>query len=108
MAAAVISMLIWDIARDDGRPPVIAAEAGRVTASAVGFTVEIKVRNRSPATAARVEIEGTLRRDAMPVETSRVVMDYIPGHSTRRGGLFFTSDPRRSQLTLRPLGYAQP
>ena len=41
-------------------------------------------------------------------ETSRVVFDYVPGHSVRQGGLFFTRDPRTGHLTLRARGYSAP
>jgi uncharacterized protein (TIGR02588 family) len=89
-------------------PPMITVAAERIVQSGSGFVVEIAVRNRSPATAAAVEIEGALKQGGQTVETSKAILDYVPGNSERRGGLFFLEDPRPYQLELRPLGYAEP
>jgi uncharacterized protein (TIGR02588 family) len=42
------------------------------------------------------------------IESSAAVLDYVPGESVRRGGLFFSTDPRVHRLTLRAHGYQQP
>jgi uncharacterized protein (TIGR02588 family) len=36
------------------------------------------------------------------------VFDYVPGHSVRQGGLFFTRDPRSGHLSVRARGYSAP
>ena len=38
----------------------------------------------------------------------RARIDYVPGHSVRQGGLFFTRDPRTGHLSLRARGYSAP
>ena len=35
-------------------------------------------------------------------------LDYLPPHSKRRGGLFFTRDPRQFELQARAFGYEEP
>src|SRR5690606_35910898 len=108
IALAVIVLLARDLARSTGSPPAVRVETGSVSTGAGGFAVEILARNESGAVAAGVEIEGVLRQGTQVVETARVTLDYIPGHSVRRGGLFFTHDPRALNLSVRPLGYAVP
>ena len=66
------------------------------------WLVRFEAHNRSPVTAAQVLIEGALPGG----ETSTATIDYIPGRSTRGGGLVFTQEPRGVQL--RPLGYQDP
>jgi len=73
-----------------------------------GFVVEIVARNPSGATAAAVEIEGVLKSGETEVETSGLTLDYVPGHAERKGGLFFSKDPRSYQLEVRALGYQRP
>ena len=59
------------------------------------------------ARGAQVKIEGILSGGGAD-EISRVVFDYVPGHSVRQGGLFFTRDPRTGHLSLRARGYPAP
>lgn len=95
------------IARDafgsgDQLAPDIAVAATGVRRSGAGFLVEFEARNLSPITAAQVTIEGKLPGG----ETSMATIDYVPGRSSRRGGLYFGEDPRGAQL--RALGYQDP
>ena len=94
--------------REPGQPPAIEAAALKVTAVPSGFVVEIEAVNRSGGNAAIVEIEGALMAGGNPVETSSLTFDYVPGHATRKGGLFFRKDPRAHRLELRALGYQAP
>jgi uncharacterized protein (TIGR02588 family) len=66
------------------------------------WLVRFEARNASPVTAAQVTIEGVLPGG----ETSTAVIDYIPGRSTRGGGLVFSQEP--AGVRLRPLGYQDP
>lgn len=66
------------------------------------WLIRFDAHNRSPVTAAQVTIEGTLPGG----ETSTATIDYIPGRSTRGGGLVFTTDPQA--VRLRPLGFQDP
>jgi uncharacterized protein (TIGR02588 family) len=70
--------------------------------------VQIPVINHGGLTAAQLRIEGRLTDENRYVETSEVVIDYFPVNSRRRGGLFFTRDPRQDTLQLRAKGYADP
>lgn len=93
---------------ETAQPPAIEVVAGRVTPIQAGFVVEVTALNRSGGTAAGVEVEGALMSGTDEVETSGLTFDYVPGHAQRRGGLFFTQDPRRHRLQLRALGYQAP
>ncbi|HTU09777.1 MAG TPA: hypothetical protein VMG08_02670 [Allosphingosinicella sp.] len=66
------------------------------------WLVRFEAHNRAPTTAAQVQIEGTLPGG----ETSVATIDYIPGRSTRGGGLVFSQRP--DGVRLRPLGYQDP
>jgi uncharacterized protein (TIGR02588 family) len=90
------------------RPPAIHVRVEGVVPSPAGFVVQIAATNRSGATAASVEVEGELKSGDTSVETSGAVFDYVPGHGTRKGGLFFRNDPRLHQLEVRALGYQAP
>lgn len=93
---------------DSSQPPAIEVRATGVTVVPSGYLVEIAATNRSGGTAAAVAIEGVLKSGETEVETSSLTLDYVPGHAERKGGLFFTRDPRRHRLEVRPLGYQAP
>ena len=88
--------------------PAIEVRATRVVQTPTGFVVEIVAANHAGGTAAAVQIEGTLASAGAEVETSSLTRDYVPGHAERKGGLFFTRDPRRHRLEVRALGYQAP
>jgi len=88
--------------------PAIEIRATSVAKAGSGYVVGIEAVNLSGGTAASVEVEGVLSDGAAAVETSSVTLDYVPGHSTRSGGLFFREDPRRHTLQLRALGFQTP
>ncbi len=90
------------------RLPSIQVAVLRVAPAAAGFVVEIEARNGSGGNAAAVEIEGAVKDGAAILETSGFTFDYVPGHSRRRGGLFFREDPRRHQFEVRALGFQTP
>ena len=95
------------IARDGfngsaGMTPEIEVAVIRVQPVRSGFLLEFEARNVSPATAAQVTIEAKLPGG----ETSNATIDYVPGRSARRGGLFFAQDPRGAEV--RALGYQEP
>ena len=116
-AASTIGLLIllglatvlgWNAIYQHPVLPAVVIEAGRIAQSEHGYTVEFIASNAAGATAADVQVEGVLRRDDQIVEVAQSRLDYVPGSSVRRGGLFFTRDPRQHDLTLRALGYAEP
>lgn len=82
--------------------PDLTVTATRVRQVRAGFLLEFEARNLSPITAAQVTIEGKLPGG----ETSTATIDYLPGRSSRRGGLFFGEEPRG--VELRPLGFQDP
>jgi uncharacterized protein (TIGR02588 family) len=105
---ALVAILSWDALQRSSTLPAVVIEKGRIMESSHGYTVEYIARNATGATAADVQVEGVLGRDGEVVETARSRIDYVPGSSVRRGGLFFTRNPREHELTLRALGYAEP
>jgi uncharacterized protein (TIGR02588 family) len=91
-----------------GEPAAVQVLAGQVTPFAGGFVVEVTARNLSPETAASVEVEGSIQQDGEALETATLSFDYVPGHSERRGGLFFRNDPAAHALEVRALGFEEP
>ncbi len=107
LAVIVFGLIGWQAMNDASEPPAINVEVGNVTSVPGGFRVEFRARNTGGSAGAQVEIEGILSGGGAD-EISRVVFDYVPGHSERQGGLFFTRDPRTGHLLLRARGYSPP
>ncbi len=112
LALAITGFIGWQAYRGAGTgnepPPAIEVRAERIVAAGGGWVVEFVAVNRSPSTAAAVLIDGRLSRGGRELASSQVSLDYVPGHSERRGGLFFTEDPQTHAVALRALGYARP
>lgn len=109
LTLAMLGFIGWQAWTSTGRePPAIELRIQQILPAGDGWVVEFAAVNRSPATAAAVRIEGALTEGARLVATGEATLDYVPGHSERRGGLFFREDPRAHALDLRALGYARP
>lgn len=92
---------------NNGTPPDIVVELRGVTQVGAGWLVEVEATNLGSSAATDVEIEGEMPAPGGS-ERRSVVLEYVPPRSTRRGGLYFTGDPRTRPLTLRALGYRSP
>lgn len=106
---AAVGYLVYAAFSTPDSPPQLRLSVESVEPSGDGYVAVVTVDNTGPTTAAALEIEGTLiDGDGGVVETSTATIDYLPRFSQRGAGLFFTRDPGRYRIALRPLGYADP
>ena len=105
---AVLGVLTYEAAVGGESPPSIVNQVVAVMPATGGYLVQVEVRNQGGETTAGLTLEGTLKQGEKDVETSEATLDYVPGHSVREAGLFFTQNPRLYQLELRSLGYQEP
>lgn len=96
----------WTARPDD--PPAVTVQVQRVVPAAGGWVAQFTARNHSAATAAGVLIEAELQSGDRVVDKGQATLDYLPGHSERRGGLFLRADPQAHGMEIRALGYAEP
>lgn len=92
----------------ESSPPEITIETETIVPGEGGYLVRIRVANRGGSVAAQLTVEGALREGPATVEQSAITMDYLPAGSERRGGLFFSRDPRKYDLQIRAKGYRDP
>jgi uncharacterized protein (TIGR02588 family) len=103
-----IGLMSYEAIAGDSSPPDIMVRVDAIHATREGYLVTIRVFNRGGSTAAGVMVKGTLKRDTESVEISEIIIDYMPSHSERNGGLFFSKDPQQFDLELRANGYQAP
>lgn len=108
LVLGTIAFLLHAALGSPATPPRITIQVDSVVRAGPGWLVEFRARNDGETTAAGLVVEGELRAGTGPVEKSQVTIDYVPARGVRRGGLFFTEDPRRHRLRIRPLGYDRP
>lgn len=83
--------------------PAITVRPLRVEQGPAGFVLEFEAVNLSGGTAAAVTIEGKAG-----AETSTATIDYVPGHGSVKGGLFFGKQDPRAGVELRATGFQTP
>lgn len=109
IAIAMLVILSVEAIETNGQKvPALSVQPSSIAQGGGSYVVEVKVSNASSTTAAAVEVEGVLMDGARTVESSRLSLSYVPGHSERDGGLIFSRDPRQYQLQLRATGYERP
>ena len=108
LLAGTIGFLVWHALGRDQAPPDVRVVVDLVEQLRNGYLVQFRAVNEGGSTAAQLVIEGELAGPDGPIETSEATLDYVPPRSDRRGGLFFTHDPRQFELRVRAGGYAKP
>lgn len=103
-----IVFMLYEAATGDNSPPDVIVRMELIEPTETGFLVMFRAVNEGGSTAAGLTIEGELRNGMESVETSSTTIEYLPSHSEREGGLFFTLDPRQYELQLRATGYEEP
>jgi uncharacterized protein (TIGR02588 family) len=103
-----IAFALYEAAAGDSTPPDVSVRVDSIHPTRNGYLVEFRAVNEGGSTAEGLTVEGELKDGAESVETSNTTIEYVPSHSERGGGLFFTSDPRRYELRLRAKGYEKP
>lgn len=89
-------------------PPDIHIDVHTSVKAGERYLVTFDARNRGGASAAALEIEGQLTDQGRVIETSSSTIDYVSGHGTAQGGLYFEHDPSSLALRVRPMGYQAP
>jgi uncharacterized protein (TIGR02588 family) len=109
LVVAAFGYLVLEAMHVEHVPPAPQVEVAEIRPiESGGYVVAVRVRNRSASTAAGLKIEGSLVQSGRTIEQGQLDLPYLPGHSTREGGMFFTRDPRAYSLQLHAKGYEKP
>lgn len=108
LVAGSIGFMLYQALAGDSSPPDVTVHADSILPTRSGYLVKFRAVNEGGSTAEGLTVEGALMSGAEIVESSNTVIEYVPAHSEREGGLFFTSDPRQYELRLRAKGYEKP
>jgi uncharacterized protein (TIGR02588 family) len=105
---AAIAVLLHQTTSAGDRPPTIVTEVSSVSRMGAAYRVEVRVANIGERTAGELKIEGTLGGPGGALETSDVMLDYLPPDSTRQVSLLFSRNPHGSTLTIRAVSFRDP
>jgi uncharacterized protein (TIGR02588 family) len=109
LTLALLGFIGWGaLTHDRNSPPELELRVERVVRAGGAYVAQFVAHNRAQQTAEGVEIEGELSVGTGEPERSTATFDYVPGGSSVRGGLYFSSDPRAGDLKLRALGHTRP
>lgn len=108
LVAGALGLLLYKAIWREVSPPEVTVRVISVVQTQNGFLVRFHAVNQGGSSAEGVVIEGELRRGTERAETSHTTLDYLPARSERRGGLFFTQDPRQFDFQVRAFGYEEP
>lgn len=105
---AAVAFLLRDALGGRASAPDIAVRVDSVVETRGGYLVEFTLINSGHTTASALAVQAELSEGGGVVETSEVTVDYVPEQAERAAGVFFTRDPRRYELAIRPRGYLRP
>ena len=103
---AVLGAIVYGLAtRGDEKPPAFVFETLSVTRAGDRWHVGFQVTNTGDRPASAVRVVGELASGA---ETAVVTLRYVPDRSSRKGGLYFLTDPSVDAVRFRVTGYEVP
>jgi uncharacterized protein (TIGR02588 family) len=108
MVVGSIGFMLYEAMAGDLSPPDVTVHVDLILPTRNGYLVKFRAVNEGGSTAEGVTVEGELRNGTESVETSNTTIEYVPSHSERAGGLYFTLDPKQYELRLRAKGYEKP
>jgi uncharacterized protein (TIGR02588 family) len=104
----ILGFLLMKAVQDSESPPDISIKVVGIEAQQGKYLVRLQVFNNGGSTAAQVAVEGTVEPQNSEIQRSQLTLDYVPAHSKRGAGLFFTTDPMKARLEVRAVGYQTP
>lgn len=108
LVVSVIGFLIYEISTDEGKPADLNVKIEEIIPNDKGFLVKFALENTGDETAADVTVEGEIKKGKESLEKGDVTVDYVPSHSEKKGGMFFTEDPRSNEFIIRAKGFNEP
>ena len=93
LVAGSIAFMLYEAVAGDSSPPDITVRVDSILPIRNGYLVKFRALNEGGSTAEGVTIEGALKNGTEILESSNTVIEYVPAHSEREGGLFFATDP---------------
>ena len=108
LVTSTLVFLMWlGFTRGDS-PPDVSLHVDSIVPMREGYVVTLRAVNSGDTTAADVTVEGRLAGASGIAETAEMTFRYLPPRSERRGGLFFSRDPRQLEVKLKAKGYETP
>lgn len=108
LVASTLGYLVYDAATLGNAPPTIEFKLGKPQPKLDYFLVPVSVANRGDETAEGVLVEVVLENNGKEVETAEFEIAFLPRHSTRKGWVSFTTNPRSAEMKARLLGFEKP
>ena len=104
----VLGTLIVEAVSDGDTPPVIDLRVKETVAHGSGELVLIEAHNRGGTVASDLKVRGLLSGSTNAIEAREIVIDYLPRHSSKVIGLFFSRPTAGLDLRLEPVGFVEP
>ena len=89
-------------------PAMIELRVKETVPHGSGELVMIEVHNRGGQTASDLKVRGSLASSDSVLEFRELTIDYVPRHSRKVIGLFFSQPTQGRSLRLEPIGFVEP
>ncbi|EHS51598.1 Conserved hypothetical protein CHP02588 [Rhizobium sp. PDO1-076] len=105
---AIIGWVSYEAVNGTDTPAELRVDIASIEKTGAGWRVLFDLSNSGEATAAAVEVRGTVTDRGRFVEEAAVIFDYVAARSIAHGALIFTQDPAGRDLNIRAVGFNEP
>ncbi len=92
----IFGFLAYNAVTSEGDPPAVEVQLGTPVAQGDSFLIPVTFKNRGGQSIEDVQIDVTLIRDGIEVESASITVPFLPRQSTREGWVHFSSDPAQA------------
>jgi uncharacterized protein (TIGR02588 family) len=104
----VLGALVREAISGSKTPPVIELRIKETVSRGTGELVLIEAHNRGGQVASDLKVRGSIGNNSNVFEVREVTIDYLPRHSSKIIGLFFSQPTARHDLRLEAVGFVEP
>lgn len=108
LLVACVAFLIYEGVANGEAPGPITSVVTEIVDAGDRHVVVFEIDNGGSQTLSNLHITAHLLDGDREVESARTMIDYLPGHSSQRGGFYFEHDPRKLRVEIRAEGYQKP
>lgn len=103
-----IAFLVYEGSSGPNQPAGVEIRIDAVIPTEDAYLVRYRAYNQGTQTLVDLHVTARVLDGSKELERVEAAIDFLPGRSWRRGGVYLHEDPRKYRLEVRAAGYQEP
>ena len=108
LLVAAVAYLGYQGLSNPASPGAVTVTVLDVHPAGDAYVVKFSAKNEGGENLSQLHLTARLSEGNEEIESAAALIDYLPAHAERGGGIYLRNDPRRYTLRIDPAGYVEP